>query len=57
MPGKALRTALVRVVVLTFPWVASRLAFSAYAPPKGWQMRQIVVFAGVSVADGRGTGR
>ena len=52
MPGKALRTALVRTVVLACAWFASRLVYSSYGPPKGWQMRQFVVFAGVSVANG-----
>ena len=52
MPEESLRTALVRSVVSGCPRVASRRAFCSLAPPKGWQMRQFVVFEDVSVVDG-----
>ena len=52
MPEESLRTALARSVVLACSWVASRQVFCSLAPPKGWQMRQFVVFWSVSGADG-----
>ena len=52
MPGKALRTAVVRSVVSGCPRVGTRRAFCSLALPKGWQMRQFVVFEDVSVVDG-----
>ena len=53
MPGKALRTALVQSVVWACFWSARRLTFSSQGPPKCWQKRQFVVFAGVFGAIGR----
>ena len=47
MPGKVLRTALVRSVVSGYPWVVSRPDFCSEGPAKRWQMRQLVVFASV----------
>ena len=40
MPGKGLRTVLVRPVALPCSRVAARLAFCSRAPAGRWQMRQ-----------------